>query len=136
MSRKFGWSKHFSSLGVLLVLLLVVAAPTSAQQLRGEGEWQSLNAESVRGRWQVTLTRTGSELQGTIVLTGSNVLKKGPVAGTINGSDVVLGVMSDGARNATFAARIDGESVSGEWESAVASDHGVWTGKLSSVKSQ
>jgi hypothetical protein len=110
-------------------------APGQAQQLGGKGQWQSISGDAIRGTWTVTLTRTGSRVQGNLQLTGSNVLTGGVVTGDIDANSVVLGVMADGAREATFSAKLNGTSIAGEWQCDLVKDHGVWFGSLSPVAS-
>jgi hypothetical protein len=109
----------------------VVPAFGSAEVVKGSGEWQSLSSESIKGRWEVVLQRDGGELKGTLSLTGSNVFKQSDVAGTIDGSSIVLGVAREGVKLATFSAKLSEGKVSGEWDSPTAEDHGVWYGELS-----
>jgi hypothetical protein len=52
------------------------------------------------------------------------------VQGTLDGSSIVLGVMTDGALQATFKGVLKGKEVSGEWECDTLQDHGVWYGTL------
>lgn len=115
--------------------LVLVATAAMAQQLSGTGEWQSLTSKQMKGAWTASLTRQGSTLQGTLSLSGSNVLSGGPVSGSIDSSNVVLGVETEGSRQATFSGTLQGGSISGEWDlnSEVLTDHGVWTGRLAAT---
>jgi hypothetical protein len=88
---------------------------------------------SMKGTWTTSLTRAGNSVQGTLTLTGSNVISAASVTGSIDGSSVVLGVAAEGAREATFSGTLDrGGAIKGEWEldSEVLKDHGVWYGTL------
>jgi hypothetical protein len=116
---------------MMLAFLGALASASQAQQLVGQGEWRSLSGESLAGKWSVTLQRAGDRLDGSIGMTGSNLLSSAQVNGTIDGQHVMLGVMSDGAVLATFSGKLSGESVSGEWQSPVVKDEGVWYGILS-----
>lgn len=107
-----------------------LGATARAEELVGSGEWQSLSSEAIRGKWSVTLTRIDSRVDGTLTLAGSNVFAGGRVAGTVDTSSIVLGVMSEGNKQASFSGKLDGETISGEWEAPVAGDHGVWYGEL------
>jgi hypothetical protein len=124
------------SLVGLALLLVMVVSIASAEQLHGKGEWQSLTGDTIKGTWAASLTRRGAQLEGTFTLTGSNVFKSGPTAGSIDGSNVVLGLLSGAGKAATFSAKLDGDSISGEWESPAVDDHGVWTGNLSPAKGE
>lgn len=117
------------------ILLILMAGPglsiaASADQLVGQGEWQSLSGEGMRGTWSVELTRAGSRVEGTIKMTGSNVFTTSAVNGTIDGQQIVLGLMSEGTKQATFSGKLVDGSISGEWQCPGISDEGVWTGKL------
>lgn len=117
-----------------LVFVLVTASAGQGEQLTGEGEWQSVSGDAIRGTWTVSLIQTDDRVEGTLRLTGSNVLAGGSVAGTIDRSSIVLGVTAEGAKQATFSGLLDGKSIKGEWESEAVKDHGVWYGTLSARK--
>lgn len=119
---------------VAIGLLLAFSASASAQELVGKGEWQSLSGPAIRGTWSATLVRKGNHVQGTLGLTGSNVFAGGDVAGDIDAFSMMLGVMLDGTRQATFGGKLDGELIKGEWESDAVNDHGVWYGTLTARK--
>jgi hypothetical protein len=117
-------------------LVLIVAAPVgaSAQELVGKGEWQSLSGEAIRGTWTAALVREGGEVTGTFKLTGSNVFTGGPVSGTLDASSIMLGIMVEGTKQATFGGKLDAGAIKGEWQSDGVKDHGVWWGSLTAVK--
>jgi len=114
-----------------LALLLAAALPLGAQEIRAAGEWQSTTSDMIKGKWSVTLVRDGGQVSGSLQLTGSNMFGSGDVSGTIDRSNVMLGVVADGVAGTTFSGKLSGGSVSGEWESPAAKDHGVWYGTLS-----
>lgn len=114
-------------LGMLVMASIVWAAD---RKLSGSGEWQSLNGEAIRGKWTVTLSQSGDRLDGELTLSGSNVFSGGAVAGTIDGSSIMLGVLAEGNKVASFSGKLDGETISGEWEAGLIKDHGVWFGTL------
>jgi len=111
------------------VLLLARAAGGDAA-LAGAGEWQSLKSEAIGGKWTVTLARSGDQVDGELTLTGSTVFTGGKVAGTIDGASIVLGVMTEAGKSASFTGKLDGAQIAGEWEAALVEDHGVWFGTL------
>ncbi len=119
---------------LVLMLLALAALPALAEQLNGGGEWASLSGDSIKGTWSVSLTRDGDRVTGTLALTGSDVFRDAAVTGTIDRSSIMLGVMSQADQRATFSGKLDGNSVSGEWESDAVNDHGVWTGTLATAK--
>lgn len=102
----------------------------TADDLTGQGEWQSLSGEAIHGTWSVNLRRTAGRLEGTMTMTGSPSLRVVTVTGTIDGQQIVMGAAEDGASKATFSGRLVGESISGEWTFALLSDEGVWSGSL------
>lgn len=128
--------KRISSLGVSVLLALVtgMAVPplAGAGQLVGKGEWQSLSGEGMRGTWSVELSSAGERVEGTIKMTGSNLFTTSAVSGSISGEQIVLGLMSEGTKQATFAGKLVDGSISGEWHCPAIADEGVWTGKLGS----
>jgi hypothetical protein len=122
----------------VLAMLLAVglcASEAAAQQLVGKGEWRSLTGEPIKGTWTATLARDGNRVQGNLDLTGSNVFSAGAVSGEIDALGITLGVMVDGAQQATFSGKLEGDSISGEWECDAVKDHGVWYGRLARAKS-
>jgi hypothetical protein len=132
---------HFKYAGAVLLTALLVGVTTTVaaaeqtaatvRQLTGKGEWQSLSGDSINGTWAVTLVPRGHRIEGNLDLAGSNVFSGGAVSGTIDGSNVVLGVMADGTNQATFSGKLQGGSISGEWQSDAVHDSGVWSGTLS-----
>lgn len=105
-------------------------APLPAGPLAGSGEWQSIKGEGIGGTWTVTLTRSGDRVDGTLSLRGSNVFSGGRVSGTVNAGQVVLGVLTEAGKVASFTGLLDGRCIKGEWEAALIDDHGVWYGTL------
>jgi len=122
-----------ASVAVIIAAIIVfpIHAISLAQALTGSGEWQSLSGEAIRGAWSATLTRQGDVVEGSFELTGSNVLLRGTVSGSIAGAAVMLGVARDGVKEAIFSGKLDGDSISGEWEYPGLGDHGVGYGTLS-----
>jgi len=110
--------------------LLALCSAARAQQLAGRGEWESLSGDAIRGTWSVALQRSDTHVNGTMALTGSNVLKTASVSGTIEGQNIVLGLSSDGISEATFSGQLSGTSISGEWDCPTIEDQGVWQGTL------
>ena len=107
----------------------LLAAETTA--LAGRGEWHSLGGDRIHGTWGVSLVRDGSQVSGNLSLSGSNVFTGGRVSGTISGSKLVFGVLSEDEKLATFAATLNPDgAISGEWQSETVKDKGVWYGTL------
>lgn len=114
------------SLGVM-----AITGAARADELVGRGKWQSLSGgDHIKGKWSVDLKRTGTRVEGTMELSGSNVLTGGSVEGSIDGDSVLLGVSSNGVVAASFSGQLDGNSISGYWECAAVKDEGVWEGDL------
>lgn len=122
-----------SAIAWLGLLTVAACSPIWAQELSGSGSWQSVKAEAVKGKWTATLTQSKDQLRGTLTLEGSNVFTGGPVQGTLADGQIVLGVLQEGAKVATFAGKYDGDSISGEWTCAAIADEGVWEGELSGL---
>jgi hypothetical protein len=76
----------------------------------------------------------GAGSKETLEMTGSNVFSGGFVTGSIDDSGVTLGVMANGFEQATFSGKLDGESISGEWQCPGVKDEGVWHGTLNAGK--
>lgn len=126
----------FSAAILVLVYTVVFQSQVlAAGQLSGRGEWRShFGDDFIRGRWTIQLQRYGTKLEGTMHLTGSNVLKSGTVHGSIDGQNVVLGLASDGVTAATFSGALNGNAIAGEWRCPRVSDEGSWYGTLDSVE--
>lgn len=129
------WRTVAVSLGLIVLLAGGGAADNGPAQvpegaLVGSGEWRSLVGEGIAGTWTVTLTRSGERVDGTLALRGSNVFSGGTVSGTVSDTQVVLGVLTEAGKAATFTGALDAGGIKGEWEAAVAGDHGVWFGTL------
>jgi hypothetical protein len=122
--------------GVAVGLLVVFAAVGGAQELRGQGQWQSLSGDEIKGKWQTMLVRHGDAVAGTISLTGSSAFKQAAVSGSITPQSIVLGTVQQDEKAASFSATLDGNKINGEWESTVVGDHGVWSGTLSGIATQ
>jgi hypothetical protein len=102
-----------------------------AQGLAGQGRWQSLSGATMGGTWTADLTQSGTELSGSIALTGTTLFRdSGSVSGTVDGEYVLLALMSEGAEQVTFRGKRDGESVTGEWSFPAMNDRGTWRGTL------
>jgi hypothetical protein len=121
---------HFSRSLIVFALCVASLASAGAQQLMGSGEWQSLSSEGIKGTWIASLTREGKLVDGSLRLTGSNVFTGGTVNGDINASSIMLGVMAEGTRQATFTGKLEGGKISGEWRCDAVKDQGVWWGML------
>jgi hypothetical protein len=122
--------------GLVVAAVLVLPAWSSAEPLSGSGEWQSLSGQAIKGTWTASITRDGGLVDGSLTLKGSNVFGGGAVTGDINTSSIMLGVMAQGTKQATFTGKIDGDKISGEWQCEALKDHGVWWGSLVPVKQE
>jgi hypothetical protein len=118
------------SLSSAIIVAIGPHGGAHAQQLVGEGKWQSRSGQVIGGTWSVELRQSGSDLQGTIELTGSTLFSEGTITGTTDGKEIMLGVMSEGGNQVTFQGQVDGESVSGRWEYPPLADGGVWQGAI------
>ncbi len=126
---------------ILLTVVLAASvvcfggAPARAE-LAGKGEWRSLSGDGIGGTWTATLTRRGERIEGALALDGSNVFRGGTVSGTIDGANIVLGVMTEQGKVASFTGKLEGGEVKGEWTAALVQDHGVWFGTLGTAVAQ
>lgn len=132
------WKQVACSAALAAGMVLVVAAPVLGESLVGQGEWRSTQGgDYIRGTWAAELSRSGERVEGTMSLTGSNVLLSGTVDGEVRkGGEVVLGIAADGERAATFRGRLEGEQIAGEWEFEAVKDTGTWKGTLRSLASK
>lgn len=114
----------------LLVVLAGVVAVADDRVGAGRGEWHSFSGESMKGTWSVSLRTAGTELRGTMRIEGSNILRSGPISGSINGTRISFGVVRDGERDVSFSGVLDGNNVSGEWKFGSSGAGGAWFGTL------
>ncbi len=128
------WVMPCRWMAVAVVLVWLGGAAAMAQELRGSGEWQSDDGESMKGSWQLKLNQAGDQLSGTIELDGSNVLRSADVQGTIRDNEVTIGVVKEGMRAVAFTGRRDGKSIAGEWSFSGTEASGVWFGQLSEAE--
>ncbi len=124
------YRKQINKILLLVVIAASIAGVAAADELFGKGDWQSLSGESIRGTWSTKLTRKGDGLTGTFSLQGSNTFRGGQVEGTFNGSQIVLGVVTEAGKVASFSGKVEDGAVKGEWESSAVNDSGVWTGSF------
>jgi hypothetical protein len=117
----------------VVLVLIGLCSVASAADLKGEGEWQSLSGDSIKGSWTIFLEHSGGIVKGRLELKGSNAFNGGEVSGTMDEDGIVLGLMAEASKHATFQGKLDGISVSGEWQSEAVQDHGVWSGSLEKV---
>lgn len=131
-SGLFAWG---SAVAALLVLSTGNTGPwAGGDSLTGSGQWRSAVAgPAVSGKWTVSLTRLGGSLEGTMELTGSTLLHRGTVSGSIDGEQVSFGLVNDGDVQITFVGRVAEGVVSGQWDCATVKDHGSWSGSLNGV---
>lgn len=121
----------YATTAVLALVLSLSASRTAAEQLIGKGEWASgRSGDAIRGTWTVELQRDDGRIVGTLTLTGSNLIDRADVSGTIDDRQIVLGVGAKGPTQASFTGLLHGESISGEWDFPAAQDEGVWYGTL------
>jgi hypothetical protein len=125
--QALSWKAGFVS----AVTVFALSSAAAAQQLTGTGTWQSLSSAIIKGGWTASLVRTGNHVEGTLALTGSNLLSGGAVSGDIDSSSIMLGVVSKDVRQATFSGQLVGNTVKGEWNCPAVNDHGIWSGTLS-----
>lgn len=120
-----------SSRAVLALFVLAFwGSMAVAGELTGKGEWQSFSSELIRGTWSATLTRVDDRVEGRIEIRGSNVFGGGQVSGEMRPTQVVLGVMAAGSKQALFSGKLTGTTVEGEWTADAIGDSGMWKGTL------
>lgn len=126
------WMSAFGKSATLTAALvsLVATSPVYGEIVSGNGEWQSQSGAAMRGTWTVTLERSGSDLKGTIALTGSLLFSGGAVTGTLDGDQLMLGTVADGENQVTFSGTMNDEKITGEWHSPAVNDSGTWSGTL------
>lgn len=128
--------KRSTATMLLLVNLLVCLAVFLSTELAhadifaGNGDWQSASGSAMRGTWTVTLERSGNDVKGNITLTGSMLFSGTQVTGTLDGDQIVLGVLADGRNQVSFSGMLKDEQVSGEWQCPAIGDSGTWSGTL------
>jgi hypothetical protein len=114
------------------LIVLVGATQTFAdERLSASGIWASQRGDAIRGTWTADLTSGVGTIQGTISLTGSNVVTQATVQGSISeGGLLTLSAIVDEVEVATFSATISDVELSGTWRSDLVGDEGHWNGEL------
>jgi hypothetical protein len=127
-----GFEMKWRSTALVLMSMYLIAAGGAARAeiISGNGEWQSESGAAMRGTWTVTLERSGTDLKGTITLTGSMLFSGGELTGTLDGDQLTLGTLADGENQATFSGTLTEEKIAGEWHCAAINDSGAWSGTL------
>ena len=121
----------YATIAALGLALSLSATRAAAEQLVGKGEWASgRSSDAIRGTWTADLQRDGGSIAGTLTLTGSNLVDRADVSGTIDERQIVLGVTAKGTTQASFTGQLRGGSISGEWDFPAARNEGVWYGTL------
>ena len=123
-----------SAIMTFVTALSFTLSSALAQQIYGQGKWESLSSTAIGGTWEGSFVQTGDHLEGTFVLKGSNVLSGGEVAGYITGSQIALEMAGGQKSAAEFSGKMTGDNLAGEWSSEIAGDHGIWYGRLSKAK--
>jgi hypothetical protein len=119
-----------TTLAILSACLVTMITAAPADLVAGNGEWQSNSGVAMRGTWTVALERAGSELSGTISMTGSLLFSGAKVTGTLDGDQIMLGAVTDGEYRMTFSGRVTEEKITGEWQCDALGDSGTWSGTL------
>ncbi len=101
---------------------------TSAQVLRGDGQWKTSarGATAARG-WDVQLRRAGNELAGQIVLDDSPLGRVGTERARIHSSRVEGSIRGeDGRHLARLWGRVSGDTMSGGYRDRTG-ETGTWS---------
>jgi hypothetical protein len=117
-------------LAVGCLLLLAVGTAARGELVTGNGEWENRSSAAIRGTWTVALERSGSDVKGTVTLTGSPLFSGAEVSGTIDGDQVMFGTVVEHENRLTFSGTLTEEQVTGEWQSEAIGDAGSWSGTL------
>jgi hypothetical protein len=112
------------------LLLLIMSTPAGGELVTGNGEWESRSSTAIRGTWTVALERSGSDVKGTVTLTGSPLFSGAEVSGTIEGDQVMFGTVVDRENQLTFSGTLTEERITGEWQCDTIGDGGPWSGTL------
>lgn len=127
-----GWSLRMKviALAIVSASLVLMGTRATADLVAGNGEWQSNSGVAMRGTWTVALERSGSDLTGTISMTGSLLFSGAKITGTLDGDEIMLGAVTDGDYQVTFSGRLTEGKITGEWQCDALGDSGSWSGTL------
>ncbi|OGW75667.1 MAG: hypothetical protein A2Z72_03050 [Omnitrophica bacterium RBG_13_46_9] len=89
------------------------------------GVWASAKT-GVKGDFQATLQKEGTNLLGNIKIGGSSITKGGSITGTVNGDKIEFGLAKDKRGRLKYAGQIKGDTMSGTWEIPIIKDRGTW----------
>jgi hypothetical protein len=117
-------------LAVACLLLLAVGTAARGELVTGNGEWESRSSAAIRGTWTIALERSGSDVKGTVTLTGSPLFSGAEVSGTIEGDEMMFGTVVENENRLTFNGTLTEGRVTGDWECETIRDGGSWSGTL------
>jgi hypothetical protein len=109
------------------------AAPTSAASTAGalSGTWSGHYSGSFSGTFNLTWAQSGSDLNGTIMISGFNN-RPTSINGTVQGHSVRFGTV--GSEAISYSGSFSGNSMSGSWQ-IQAGGKTAGTGSWSAAKS-
>jgi len=92
------------------------------------GSWSSV-LPSIFGSVSATFMQSGSDVTGTMTISGSPCFENGTVTGTVIDDQLSTGVLLEGGQTVNFSATISGVEMAGEYQvvSGPCLDHGFWT---------
>lgn len=94
------------------------------------GSWTSFLGKG--GAVNITFTQSGTELSGTVSVTGSDCFTAGTVSGTISATDVLIGIAFPGGQQVNYngVVNTDGTSMNGNYVVSggfCSGDYGSWS---------
>jgi len=120
--------KKLSSMMIVLAVLTAAGcageigpptvAPTVDVTGRWVGTWVAVNQELGSGSIQMTLTQTGSQYSGNLLVTGTPTNPSGPTQGIVSGNQVR--VMQP--TNLTGSLTVQGDTMSGSLQGVIAAN--------------
>lgn len=99
-------------------------APAGSMSGTWTGTWTNVTPDQATGTFEVELVQTGSELSGTITVTGSSCFTSGGVQGTVQGDAVAFQVLQ--RDEIAFVGTTSGTTMSGTFASSCDSSTGTW----------
>ena len=97
------------------------------------GTWNgTYDAQSgITGTFTVRFTQTGTALTGTIQIQDSPCVSQGTISGAISGNQISFGALQGQGGNPealiSFTGTVNGNQMSGDFQSADCNDSGTWT---------
>jgi hypothetical protein len=89
------------------------------------GSWANTTSNDATGTFTIEWVQSGSSLDGTISIKGTPCLDGGSISGEVHGATIEFGAVK-GQVLVEYTGKIDGDSMSGTYETDCGNAEGTW----------